>query len=250
MRPALLALALAASGCASLAELQAEKVATYHAEQSRLFVTRLAQARADPRKADVQALVTADAINEPLSKLERKGFTFGAWTFTPTRAPRVVLKTGSALLEVTGDVRKGEQRAEVTLVGGLAVRWNEDGSHLYLKPSALAVVPTLKVSVLDLALGSVLRSLAEGKAGEYLEQRVGEIDVPVRLMLPFQRKAVTLDHTLESPDEPGTTLRYELPGADAQVKLDQLFVWPLEGRIAVVAHADVVRVTPVMEARP
>lgn len=252
MRASLCAVALVAAGCTSVAEQQRERIAVYRADQSHAFVTRLAQTKVDAKKADLEAVVTAAAINEPLRRLEQRSFPVGSWTFTPTRAPEVSLHTGSALLRVTGEVRRkdGGRTAEVTIVGGLAVRWSEDGSHLFLTPSALAVVPTLTVSVLDFALGSFVRSFAEGKADEYLASRVGEIDLPVRLMLPFQRKAVALDQALDGQGEPGATLRYELPEASAQVKLDQLFVWPLEGRIVVLAFADVVRLVPVMDDKP
>ena len=53
-------------GCVSMAEIQREKVAAYGAEQAHGFVTRLAQAKVDVRKSDVQAIITADAINQPL----------------------------------------------------------------------------------------------------------------------------------------------------------------------------------------
>ena len=241
-------IAVAGWACASVGLEQRERIAAYEADQSRTFVSQLAEAKIDPRQADLVAIVTADAINASLKKLEQHVFPAGQWEFVPTHVPEVELKTGSALLRVTGEVRQkqGGTRAEVTLVGGLTVRGSDDGAHLFLKPSALAVVPTLKVSVLDFALGSFLRSFAQTQAQVYLEQRIGEIDVPVALMFPIHRGALSIDHKLEMPDASGAVLRVELPEASAQVKLNQLYVWPMEGRLVILVYADVVRVIPIM----
>jgi hypothetical protein len=244
----LLLLACSSFACASVSVQQRERIATYKADQSRQFVSALADAKVDPRQADIQAVVTAEAINAPLQKLDQSVFPAGDWEFAPTKPPEVELCTGSALLRVTGNVRKkgGPNKAEVTVVAGLTARWNEDGSHLYFKPSALAVVPTLGIGALDFALGSFIRSFAEDKAAVYLKERIGEIDIPVELMLPIQRKAIKLESPLQIPNEPGAVFRYELPEANAQVKLQHLYLWLLEGRLVVLAFADVVRVTPIM----
>jgi hypothetical protein len=240
---ALLLLSCCSLACVSLAAQQRERISAYKSEQSREFVTHLADAKVDPRQADIMAVVTADALNAPLQHLEQAVFPAGSWEFVPTQAPRIELNTGSALLRVTGIARKrgGGQQAEVTVVAGLTARWNENGSHMYFKPSALAVVPTVGIGILDFALGSFIRNFAEKQAGVYLAERIGEIDIPVELMLPVQRRGIRFESTLVVPDETGATLRYELPEASAQVKLTQLYLWLLEGKLVVLAFADVVK---------
>lgn len=249
----LLLLCCCSFACASVSVQQRERIAAYKADQSRQFVSRLAEAKVDPRQADIQAIVTADAINAPLQRLEQSVFPMGDWEFVPTKSPDVELCTGSALLRVTGNVRKkgGPNKAEVTVVAGLTARWNDDGSHLYFKPSSLAVVPTLGIGPLDFTMGSFIRSFAEEKAEIYLKERIGEIDIPVALMLPIQRRAIRLETPLQIPNEAGAVLLYELPEASAQVKLQQLFLWLLEGKLVVLAYADVVKVTPIVpESKP
>jgi hypothetical protein len=239
-------LCVLACGCVSLGTQQRERIAAYKADRSREFVSHFAESKADPRQADLVAIVTADAINAPLKHLQQRTFPAGNWEFIPTSAPTVEVNTGSALLRIQGDVEQkiSGRRAAVTIVGGLAVRWNQDGSHLYLKPTALAVVPTLKIPLLDFALGAFIRNFAETQAQAYLDQRIGEIDVPVQLLLPIHRGQLTIDHKSAMPDDSGAVLRYQLPEATAQVQLQHLYVWPIEGRLIVLAYADVVHLAP------
>lgn len=249
-RTLLLVAAMALSACVTVGTEQRERIAGYKAKQSREFVSRVAEANIDPKAADLMAIVTADAINVPLRKLEQRTFPVGTWEFVPTHAPEVELNTGSAFVRVAGRVRQPSsgRQLDVTIVGGLTTRWSADGAHLFLTPSALAVVPTLNVSVLDFAAGAFLRQFAESQAQVYLEERIREIDVPVQLMFPIHRGAVTLDHKLQTPDNLGAAFRYELPEASAQVQIKQLFVWPLEGKLLILAYSDVVKVTPIMPA--
>lgn len=235
-------LALCACGAHSgLQGQQLERIEAYRAEKAHQFALDFARTHVNPADADVVAIVTAEAINTPLQHFTQKSFAVGTWTFTPTQAPTVELCTGSALLRITGIARRADGRVvEVTLVGGLSVRWNEDGSHLYLQPRALAVLPTLHVSWMDFALGDFIRSMAESKADEYLRARIGEIDVPVNLHLPVQRQAIALDQTLAMEGEPGLSLHYAMPEAAAEVRLRQLYVWPLQNRLAVLGYVDVV----------
>jgi hypothetical protein len=220
---------------------EVEKIEAYRSAQARDFTVRFANAKVNPRDADITAIVTVDAINAPLKKLERRSFPIKDWTFTPTKAPEVELSTGSAILKIDGDLQQqGGRTVSVTLVGGLTVRWSDDGSHLFLKPSALAVVPRTKIGLLDFALGDYIRSFAEEKAEVYLHDRIGEIDVPINLMLPVQRQALELDQAFDTgPTDPGAKLHYSLPPATAEVRLKQLYVWPLEGKLVVLAFADV-----------
>jgi hypothetical protein len=240
---------LLSTGCASLFGEQSglkgeqlERIEGYRAEQAHDFAVRFAGSKVDVRAADLQAIVSVDAINTPLQQFKQRVFKVKDWQFTPTHAPVVELSTGSAILRITGDLQQGDdgRKVEVTVVSGLSVRWSDDGSHLYFKPSALAVVPTLHVSWVDFALGSSIRSFAEDEAAKYLRDRVGEIDVPINLMLPIQRAAIDMDQVLDvGPEEPGARMHYGLPEATAQVRLKQLYVWPLEGKLVVLAYADV-----------
>jgi hypothetical protein len=240
--------ALFVSACVTVGTEQRERIAGYKARQSREFVSRVAEGNVDPKQADLVAIVTAEAINLPLKRLEQHPFPVGGWEFVPSHAPEVELNTGSAFVRVAGRVRQVAtgRVLDVTLVGGLTTRWSADGAHLYLTPSALAVVPTLNVSVLDFAMGSFLRQFAESQAQVYLAERIREIDVPVQLMFPIHRGAIALDHKLQTPDNLGATLRYELPEASAQVQIKQLYVWPLEGKLLILAYSDVMKVTPIM----
>ena len=230
-------------GCASVQTEQLERIEAYRADRAHEFAVRFANSKVDVRGADLQAIVTSEAINKPLEQFKQHVFKFDSgYVFTPTHAPTVELSTGSAILRITGNLQNGEQGrpVEVTVTSGLTVRWTSDGSHLYFKPTSLAVVPTLHVGVLDFALGSTIRSIAETEAAKYLKEQVGEIDVPINLMLPVQRPAIDLDQVLDvGPDEAGARLHYDFPAATAEVRLKQLFVWPVEGRLVVLAYADV-----------
>ena len=253
-------LALPLVGCATLFGEQSglrgeqlERIEAYRATQARDFSLRLATAKVNPREADLQAIVTVAAINAPLEKLNQADFALGDWSFVPTHAPLVELNTGSAILRITGNLKHGADGrvVEVTVVGGLAVRWSDDGSHLFFKPSSLAVVPTTHLSMLDFAMGDYIHSFAEGKADTYLTQRIGEIDVPINLMLPVQRKALALDQSVDvGPADPPAHLHYDLPAATAEVRLKQLYVWPLEGRLVVLAYADVADAPPPVNSAP
>jgi hypothetical protein len=238
--------------CTSIQAEQRQRIAAYKADQSREFVSLLTAAKVDPKLADLTAVVTADAINIPLQKLNQSVFPAGTSEFVPTQPPRVELYTGSALLYVTGVLRKkgGGKQAEVTIVAGLAARWNDEGSHIFFKPSSLAVVPTLGIGFLDFALGSYLRSFAEEQAALYLKERIGEIDIPVQLMLPIQRKAIQIETQLQAGNEPGATIRYELPAATAEVRLEHLYLWLLEGRLVALAFADIGKAPPTVPATP
>jgi hypothetical protein len=219
---------------------QLERIEAYRAERAHDFALRFAKTHVSPGQADLVAQVTAAAINAPLQRLNQKTFPLGSWEFTPTTPPMVELNTGSAMLRITGSAHQKDGRTvEVTLVGGLSVRWNEDGSHLYLQPTALAVVPTLHVSMLDFALGDFIRDFAQDKADAYLRERIGEIDVPITLHLPVQRQALALDHQLKTDPDPGVTLHVAMREASAEVRLRQLYVWPLEGKLVVLAFVDV-----------
>lgn len=251
MRPSLLALAaLLSTGCASLRdtslrESQVARIEAWKASQARDFTRRFAQTQVNAATADLQVLVTAEAIEAPLAHLKGRRFVMGSgWTFTPTRAPDIELFTGSATLSLTGDVTRGDdssRTAEVTLVAGLTLRWAEDGSRIELLPTSLAVLPTLESASLELGFGRLLRSLAEREAQAFFEQRVGKLTVPVELALPVKRQALDLTLPLGAPDEsdPPAALHLALPLVETAVQVKRLWVWPLEGRIAVVAFAEV-----------
>jgi len=244
--PAVFSVILTLAGCATVGDEMLARVSSYRAEESRRFVARLAETKVDPREADVVATVTSGAFETLLAKLDRSEFPVGSYVFAPLEPPQVELHTGSALLRIVGELRSndGGTRAGVELVAGLATRWNEDGAHVFLKPTALAVIPTTGVGFFDFAMGSAVRSFAEVQAAKYLEERVGELDVPVQLLVPFKRPEVDLlkQHALDA--EP-PTFRYVLPESTVQLKLRQLYLWLLEGRLVVLAFADVVKETAV-----
>lgn len=243
--PAILSVILALAGCVTVQDEMLARVSTYKAEESRRFVARLAETKVDPREADVVATVTSGAFDTMLAKLDRREFPVGQYVFVPTEAPQVELLTGSALLRVAGEIRdaSGNSRAGVDLVAGLATRGTEDGAHVFLKPTALAVIPTTGVGLFDFALGAAIRSFAEGFAEKFLAERVGELDVPVRLLVPFQRPQLDLLKKHQLDAEP-PTFRYVLPESKVQLALKQLYLWPLEGRLVVLAFADVVEDPP------